>query len=129
MGSRTTTTTEQLLPIILAELVNESQEALLALSLDGRALVWNRGAEELFGYTAQEVLGQVLAELIIPADLSGDDLRTEALHSLVSLAAGTRRVQTTARRKDGIPLNVDLSLRLVDRPGTEPYVAVSARDV
>src|SRR3954468_3695473 len=103
------------LPIV-AELINDSQDALVALSRDGRVLLWNRGAEALFGYTAQDVLGQDLAELISPVELNGDALRTDALRDL----AGTRRLQAMARRKDGSLLRVEFSLRSVDLPGSEP---------
>jgi PAS domain S-box-containing protein len=65
----------------LAELVNDSREALLAMSFDGRVLVWNRAAEAMFGYTAEEALGQILAELITPAEQNGDAPRAGSLRS------------------------------------------------
>src|SRR5580692_5207625 len=40
------------------DLIDESPDALLALSLDGRILAWNRGAELIFGYAAEDAVGR-----------------------------------------------------------------------
>ena len=51
-----------------SELVQETPDALIALGLDGKVLFWNRGAEMLFGFGANEVVGHGLEDSVIPAD-------------------------------------------------------------
>jgi PAS domain S-box-containing protein len=51
----------------LANLVEGSDDAILSKSPDGTILSWNRGAENLYGYTAQEVIGKPIS-LLLPAD-------------------------------------------------------------
>lgn len=53
----------------LAELlVDQSPDALFALSFDGNVLSWNAGAEKIFGYAAHEAIGRYLSDLITPTE-------------------------------------------------------------
>src|SRR5207302_465610 len=52
---------------LLACIVESSDDAIISKTLEGRILSWNLGAERLFGYTAQEAVGQSIT-LIIPPD-------------------------------------------------------------
>ena len=108
-----------------ALLVDESPDALLALSATGRVLAWNRGAEMIFGYPAQEALGRMLDDLIVPPEQ-----REEARQQLETAAtAGSTLFETQRRRKDGSALFVDVSMRRVNPPGMESFIAVSKKDV
>lgn len=55
----------------LAAIVENSQEAIISQDLDGKILSWNRGAESLFGYSADEAVGNLI-ELIVPQDLRAE---------------------------------------------------------
>ena len=57
---------------LLAAIVESSDDAIVATTLDGTVLSWNRGAEELYGYSAGEMLGQKIAA-VVPPD-RGDEL-------------------------------------------------------
>ena len=59
---------------VLAEIVESSTEAIIGENLDRTIRSWNRGAEKIFGHTAQEVIG-LPAEFIEPTDRSGEIAR------------------------------------------------------
>src|ERR1043166_8273484 len=50
----------------LTSLIESSEDAMISHSLEGRILRWNRGAAALYGYTAEEVLGQPASMLVPP---------------------------------------------------------------
>ncbi len=53
---------------ILANIVNQSNEAIIGVTLDGVLTAWNRGAERIYGYTAQEAIGKSLSIIIPPEE-------------------------------------------------------------
>ena len=106
-------------------LVHESPDALIALTLEGVIRAWNRGAREMFGYTADEAVGLPLDDLIVP-----DDKRDESRAALARVVSeGFAIIETVRRRRDGSLLDVDVTMRRVDRDGTAPFIAVSKKDV
>lgn len=53
----------------LAAIVENSNDAIISRSLDGRFVSWNKGAERMFGYTAAEAIGQPTTLILPPEDL------------------------------------------------------------
>jgi PAS domain S-box-containing protein len=111
---------------IAEDLIDESPDALLALSLDGRILAWNRGAEIIFGYAAEDAVGRPIDMLVVP-----EDRRAEARQALADVIdRGTVLFETIRRRKDGTLIHVDSTMRLVKSPAGKPsFIAVSKKDV
>ena len=110
-------------PSFAEQLLDESTDALIAISLDGRVLSWNRGAEALFGYASDEVMSHPIDDLIVP-----EERRNEAVQTLArTLESGFTRAETVRRRKDGTLITVDVSMRRVSDPESETYVAVCER--
>lgn len=92
---------------------------------DFRVTAWNRGAEQLYGYTADEVLGRPAREV---ASYPGDDSRARLERQL--LDTGRTRIEFTARRKDGTEVDVELVAAAVadERGKTSSYLGIH-RDI
>jgi len=112
--------------ILLAAVVASSDDAIISKTLDGIITSWNRGAQRMFGYAADEVIGQPVTLLIPPDHLD------EESGILQRLRRGERieHYETVRRRKDGALLNVSLSVSPVrDVNGTIVGASKIARDV
>jgi PAS domain S-box-containing protein len=90
----------------LAAIVESSDDAIVSKDLDGIITSWNRGAEELFGYTADEAVGQSITILIPPDRLAEEDM------VLGHIRRGERvqHFDTVRRRKDGTLVPVSLAV-------------------
>src|ERR1700733_4017493 len=109
------------------ELLDEVREALVAISLDGHILAWNRGAEAIFGYPRNEAIGQHAGKLLFPTAHINEILSMIGPRGLVmSEPAAAHRHQLTAQHRDGAPLRIDLSLRLIEADQAASYVAMRA---
>jgi PAS domain S-box-containing protein len=108
----------------LAVIVESSKDAIFTKTLDGKITFWNAAAERLYGYRADEIIGQPVSTLAPP------DRRAE-VHALTTrLAMGEpQRVQTVRQAKDGRLLDVELTLWPIPGPDGKPMAAsVIARD-
>jgi PAS domain S-box-containing protein len=111
---------------ILAALVESSQDAIVSKDLNGIIQTWNRGAELLFGYAAEEVVGKPVS-ILIP-----DDHADEEPEILRRVSSGERveTYETVRRRKDGSLVDVSLTVSPVkDRAGRIVAASKIARDI
>ena len=110
----------------LAAIVQSSDDAIVGKTLDGVIASWNEGAERLFGYTAEEAIGQPIF-LIIP-----EDRRAEEEDVLSRLRRGERisHFETIRRTKDGrrVPMSLSVS-PILDDQGRITGAAKVARDI
>jgi PAS domain S-box-containing protein len=90
----------------LASIVESSADAIVSKGLDGIITSWNRGAERLFGYTAEEVIGKPVT-ILIP-----EDRMNEEPEILDRIRRGERvdHYDTVRRRKDGSPIDISLTI-------------------
>jgi PAS domain S-box-containing protein len=110
----------------LAAIVESSDDAIVSKDLTGVITSWNRGAEQLFGYTAAEAIGQSITMLIPPDRLSEED------HVLGRIRRGERveHFETTRRRKDGTSVDVSLTVSpILDSSGAIVGASKIARDI
>jgi PAS domain S-box-containing protein len=111
---------------LLAAIVDCSDDAILSKKLDGTITSWNQSAEQLFGYSAQEAIGQHIT-LIVPWER-----RSEEEDILRRLARGERveHFETVRRRKDGTHLDASLTISPIrDAAGKVIGASNVARDV
>src|SRR3984957_3819578 len=111
---------------LLAAIVDFSDDAILSKQLDGTITSWNQSAERLFGYKAEEAVGQHIT-LIVPWER-----RTEEEDILRRLARGERvdHFETVRKRKDGATVDVSLTISPIrDATGTVIGASNVARDI
>jgi PAS domain S-box-containing protein len=112
------------------EIVYGTQDAIIFSDWDGLIVVWNAGAEHIFGYSAQEALGQSL-DLIIPEKLRArhwDGYRQ--VMDCGSTRYGQELLAVPATRKDGARISIEFSILLL-RSSTGAVLGAAAiiRDV
>lgn len=90
----------------LAAIVESSDDAIISKSLEGIVKSWNIGAERLFGFTADEIVGQSIMTLVPP------DRNDEELDILARVRQGEhiQHYETLRRRKDGSEVWVSLTI-------------------
>src|SRR4030095_12449973 len=111
---------------LLAAIVNSSDDAIIDKDLNGVISSWNKGAERLFGYTAQEAIGQSITMLIPP------DRQDEEPEILARLIRGERvdHFETVRVSKDGSPLEISLTVSPIkDATGEVIGASKIARDI
>jgi PAS domain S-box-containing protein len=112
--------------VFLAAIVESSDDAIIAKDLHGTVLAWNRGAEQMYGYTAAEILGRPISVLIPP------DQPDELAVIMARLTRGERveHYETARVTKDGRRLDVSLSISPVkDAAGQVVGASTIARDI
>jgi PAS domain S-box-containing protein len=111
---------------LLAAIVNSSDDAIISKDLDGTITSWNEGAQRLFGYTAEEMLGESIMRLIPP------DRQNEEPRIIERLRRGERvdHFETQRMRKGGGTFHVSLTISPVrDAGGTIVGASKIARDI
>jgi PAS domain S-box-containing protein len=110
----------------LAAIVESSDDAIISKTLEGVITTWNHGAERIFGYTAEEIIGKPVTLLIPPDQID------EEPAILQKLRRGERidHYETVRVRKDGTLLDVSLTVSPV-KDHNETIIGASkiARDI
>jgi two-component system sensor kinase FixL len=110
----------------LAAIVASSDDAIVGKTLDGIVTDWNNGAEIVFGYRADEIIGQSIT-LIVPPDR-----REESARILERIRQGERidHFETRRQRKDGEVIDVSVTISPVyDDAGQLKGASKVARDI
>lgn len=110
----------------LATIVETSDDAIVSKDLDGTIRSWNAGAERIFGFSAEEAIGNSI-RIIIPAERqSEEDAVLEALRN----GRKVDHFETVRQRKDGTLIDISLTVSPVkDRSGRIIGASKIARDI
>jgi PAS domain S-box-containing protein len=110
----------------LAAIVEFSDDAIISEDLNGTIATWNQGAEKLYGFEAEEVIGKPI-DLLIPPER-----RDEELSILARIKRGDRldHYETVRQRKDGRRVEVSLTVSpIIDATGKVVGASKIARDI
>ena len=110
---------------LLASIVDSSQDAIISRNLDGTITSWNKGAERLYGYHAEEVLNKSLA-MLLPNETGENFMdREKAL-----LSGDLQHLESKRKCKDGRVIDVFLTISPIhDNAGRLTGIATIGRDV
>lgn len=111
---------------LMEAIVKSSDDAIVSKNAAGIITSWNKGAERVFGYTAEEAIGQHIT-LIVP-----NDRWNEEAENLERLRRGERisNLRTVRRKKDGSSIHVSLTISpIIDANGRIVGASKIARDI
>jgi PAS domain S-box-containing protein len=111
---------------LFVSIINSSDDAIISKTLDGIITSWNPGAEKIFGYTPDEVIGKHIFTLIPP------DRHNEESEIVAHLKQGhpVDHFETIRLKKDGTPINVSLTISPVKNSlGIVTGASKIARDI
>lgn len=110
----------------LAAIIESSDDAIVSKNLNGIVTSWNRGAEAIFGYRADEIVGHPIYLLFPPDRLEEEEL----ILNRIRRGEKVEHFETVRRRKDGCDIDVSLTISPVrDDHGRITGVSKIARDI
>jgi PAS domain S-box-containing protein len=110
----------------LAALVESSNDAIISKNLDGVITSWNKGAERVFGYPAEEAIGRSIA-LLVPPGRAGEE---PGILERIKRGEPIEHFTTVRRRKDGQDIDVSVAISPIrNRAGEVVGASKIARDI
>lgn len=110
----------------LAEIVASSDDAIISKNLTGIITSWNRGAQRLFGYHPDEIIGRSI-HLLIPTERQSEE---RAILDKIATGDHVEHYETVRLRKDGRPVHVSLTVSPIrDVSGQVIGASKIARDI
>ncbi|HIH94480.1 TPA: PAS domain S-box protein, partial [Methanosarcina acetivorans] len=110
----------------LVSAVESSDDAVITMSLDGMITSWNKGAERVYGYPAEEILGKKMS-VLEPANLKGE---IKQLIERIKQGEGINHYETVRLKKDSTLVDISVALSPVfDDSGKIIALSAIARDI
>jgi PAS domain S-box-containing protein len=107
-------------------LLDQNPDAVIATTTGGKVVYWNRGAENIFGYTRAEAVGHCVEELIVPPDRTDEERRIQA----EAIETGFSTYESIRRTKDGSLVYVDITSKAMrDAQGNIELILSSKKDI
>jgi PAS domain S-box-containing protein len=111
---------------ILADAVESSNDAIATLSLDGTVMSWNNGAEQIYGYSAEEIIGKNIT-IVEPNNLK---LGIKSFCEKIKQGEQIQHYETLRERKDGTIINISAALSPVfNESGELVAILAISRDI
>ncbi|MHC1755145.1 MAG: PAS domain S-box protein [Methanosarcina sp.] len=111
---------------ILANTVESSDDAIITMSLDGVIISWNNGAEQVYGYSVEEIVGRNISVL----ELDNRKGEIKQLIERIEQGEGIRHYETLRLKKDSTIINVSITLSpVIDSSGKLVALSAIARDI
>lgn len=88
-------------------LVDNAYDAIITTDLEGRIITWNRSAQNIYGWTAEEAAGQKLSRLLIPPDKQAEN--EQLIHSIL-VGKSISGVESVHKKKNGNKIDVSLTV-------------------
>jgi PAS domain S-box-containing protein len=112
--------------LYLASIIENTHDAIIGKTLEGKVTSWNRGAEHMFGYTAEESIGQMITFIIPPERIHEEEMILTKLQRKEQVF----HFETVRRCKDGRYIDVSLTISpIVNRWGHLIGVSKIVRDI
>ena len=110
----------------LAAIVKSSDDAIIAKTLDGIITSWNSGAQRLYGYSSEEVIGEPIS-ILVPPNLPND---IPQILEKIRRGEAVDHYETVRMTKDGRQLNISLTVSPIkDSVGNVIAASAIARDI
>jgi PAS domain S-box-containing protein len=111
---------------LLASIVESSDDAIVSKDLNGTITSWNKGAQRIFGYTAEEVVGKSIT-ILIPSDRLDEE---PAILRRIRSGRSIEHYETVRRCKDGSLIDISVTVSpLKDESGSIVGASKIARDI
>jgi len=117
--------------VLLAAIVEDSDDSIVTVSTDGTTIAWNAGAERLYGYSAAEMIG-VSASSFAARAVPADAVEPSESEIIARIAGGERGIRFDTRRihRDGSVLEVSTAVSpVLDQQGAIIGVSWISRDI
>jgi PAS domain S-box-containing protein len=117
---------EQRFAAQLRAIVQSSDDAIVSIDLNGNIASWNRAAEDIFGYTAEEAVGKPISTLT-PAEHAREE---SEMIALIQCGGHVKTLETLRKRRDGSQIDVALTISPIHNDdGSLAGVSYIARDI
>jgi PAS domain S-box-containing protein len=113
-------------PVLLASIVDSSEDAIISTTLAGIVTSWNKAAERIYGYQANEIIGKKVSRLLDPERV--DEMG--GVRDRIRNGENVPHYETTRRRKDGSTISVSVTVSPIrDAKGNVVGTSSTARDI
>jgi PAS domain S-box-containing protein len=110
----------------LASIVETCDDAIISQTLGGTILSWNSGAERMFGYSAEDMVGEPI-ETLVPRDQRGE---ISDIRDVIQSGRRVERIETVRLRRDGTGIDVSITVSPIkNSDGNIQGASIILRDI
>jgi two-component system cell cycle sensor histidine kinase/response regulator CckA len=110
----------------LASIVETCDDAIISQTIGGTVLSWNSGAEQMFGYSAREMIGESIEALVPPEQQ--DEIT--AIRGVIERGDRVERIETMRLRRDGVAIDVSITVSPIkNADGNIQGASIVLRDI